>query len=295
MRRGYGELNGYSISVIMQEMVRQAINIIQKHRFVFESSEKSVEYKPNVIDFVTNADQEAQRMYVRHIRECFPGFGIVAEEDGLAMPCAITGENLWFTVDPLDGTKAYVRRQSHGVGTMISLVRDGEIVAAYVGDALTREIYGYCPDSEDVLRISDLGHSSKLAIDPNAAFKEQYVSLREDPRQYGQGARGYADLGKGLDVGGGSIGIWLARLWKGEVGMAILLPGRETPWDRLPIYGISEKLGFRHLLIDPRTGRLSRWQTAATPDTETREEELLIVHESRLADALRLYETEPMR
>ena len=50
---------------------------------------------------------------------------------------------------------------------------------------------------------------------------------------------------KSYEVEGGSIGIWLARLWKREVGAALLLPGVETPWDTAPIFGISKTLGYR--------------------------------------------------
>ena len=53
------------------------------------------------------------------------------------------GEGSYITVDPLDGTKAFIRRQSHGVGTMVAMVEEGQVVSAYVGDVNTQEIYGF--------------------------------------------------------------------------------------------------------------------------------------------------------
>jgi fructose-1,6-bisphosphatase/inositol monophosphatase family enzyme len=58
-----------------------------------------------------------------------------------------SGGNLLLTVDSLDGTKAYVRKQFHGIGTMVSLVCDCNVIAAYVGDLMTQEIYGFRPAS----------------------------------------------------------------------------------------------------------------------------------------------------
>jgi len=35
-----------------------------------------------------------------------------------------------------------------------------------------------------------------------------------------------------------------ARLWKGEIGGYVIKAGIQQPWDLLPVWGISEKLGF---------------------------------------------------
>ena len=55
-------------------------------------------------------------------------------------------------------TMAFVRRQSHGVGTM---VEQGRVVSAYVGDINTQEIYGYRPGSRAVHRITEYETSKR--------------------------------------------------------------------------------------------------------------------------------------
>ncbi len=153
------------------------------------------------------------------------------------------------TVDPLDGTKAFIRRQSHGIGTMISLVRDGVVIAACVGDVMTKEIYYFRPDSEKVHRFSwDDDFHEVLSIGPGR-LSEQYVLLGEDPRKLSDPIGRITDptrtrVFKNIEIMGGSIGVKMARLWKGEVGAIILEAGRCTPWDWCPVAGISSKLGF---------------------------------------------------
>jgi len=176
----YGMLTSHSISIVMKEMVRRAIEEIRKRRFVVEVTQKEG-YSGKLDDIFTDADQAAQAIYVKLIKENFPGWGIIAEEDHLRVECTDHAlGDLYFTVDPLDGTKAYARRQSHGIGTMISLVLNGSIIASYIGDINTREIYGYRPESDSVHRIAS-EHGHKLVINEQLPLGEQYLLLRDRP------------------------------------------------------------------------------------------------------------------
>ncbi|MDP3985560.1 MAG: inositol monophosphatase family protein [bacterium] len=285
--RSYGVLTGPAIGFILKEAVRRAITVIRAQRLIFDAQVKLNEYKPEKDDFVTSADRAAQEVYVRVFREAFPDFGIIAEEDHLHVEP--TGpEKFYLTVDPLDGTKAYVRRQSHGIGTMVSLVHEGEVITAYIGDVLTGEVYGYRPESDKVHRITDVG-AVHLEIDRGRTLSDQFVLLRDETYRFSPRIQAMVaphetsvnrgGLFKGYEVTGGSIGISMARLWKGEVGAAVLRPGANTPWDLDPVLGISRKLGFMFLQIDsnrPITGSLR-------PVTHVIESlaETVIIHESR--------------
>lgn len=112
------------------------------------------------------------------LRECFPGFGIIGEEDSLLIP-SDDGVNAYFTIDPLDGTKAHIRRQSYGVGSMVALVLSGSVVAAYIGDVNSREIFGYRPQSSLVWRITDMDVVERLDGDHSLhrSTRDQYVLL----------------------------------------------------------------------------------------------------------------------
>lgn len=285
-------INGHAIGIIMKELVRRALEAIRNQQQVFEVTAKRG-HSGKMDDMLTSADKAAQEVYIRSLRECFPNWGIVAEEDNLMVECA-DGSGYYFTVDPLDGTKAFVRRQSHGVGTMISLIRVSphylqRYVAAYVGDVNTREIYGFRPNSESVHRITEFNLSEKLKV-PKVPLKRQYVLLRDPVNRYSLAAQSL--VGKSFKnhmIDGSSIGTWMARLWKGEVGAVILPPSTETPWDANPVNAISQKLGFvflePYLLVTGRILKTTKWRPVEVfPQTSkyVRRSDMLVVHKNNL-------------
>lgn len=284
----YGEVTGPLIGIAMKEMVRRAIEVIRAQRFLFEAQKKEG-YKKDVEDFVTTADKAAQEVYVKLIRKCFPTYGVVAEEDNLALSSTGADHDIYFTVDPLDGTKAFMRRQSQGIGTMISLIADGQVIGAYVGDIMTQEIFGYRPESGRVWRISEYGRAEELVVGDQRKLDERHVLLRDPSFAYSEqverlvGAKGERKAFRSHEIMAGSIGIMFARLWKNEVGGIVLHPGHETPWDISPVVGISRKLGFVFLKVAD-DGRFKAFEPALSKHVEEWEHETLIVHETRLGD-----------
>lgn len=289
MKRNLGGLNPYSVGTLMKEAVRRAIVAIRAQRFTFETrSKESLDGLRD--DFVTSADHAAQRVFVTLLRNWFPEYGIVAEEQGLRVPCTHPTHDLWFTVDPLDGTRAFMRRQSHGIGTMVALVCDGEVIAACVGDVMTSEVYAARPDDPAVHRISEFGIAERLIIDPARTLAEQWVLVSE----HGQPRSPLliAMVGSpnplfgGIETTTGSIGIGIARLWKSEVGAAVFGPfSRGTPWDIYPIVGLSQRLGFRFFSL-ALSGVLEPWQPIISREGTPVPHEVVVVHESRVAELL---------
>lgn len=140
-------LSGHIVGIVLKELLRRAMITIEAKRHSFIASAKQgVDGRPDV---VTDADTAVQAIFAKVLTECFPGFGIVGEEK-LYQPCTLPGVQAFFTVDPLDGTKAFTRRQSHGVGSMVGLVVNGEIVSAWIADVFTGSIYGYRPGGHAV-------------------------------------------------------------------------------------------------------------------------------------------------
>jgi fructose-1,6-bisphosphatase/inositol monophosphatase family enzyme len=288
-----GNLNGHAAGIIMKEMVRRAIFAIRRHFDSFEVIEKVG--MDNRKDLLTSADRAAQEIYAKSIRQCFPGYGIIAEEDKLSVPCEIPGENLFFTVDPLDGTKAFIRRQSHAIGTMISLVRNGEVIGAYIGDVMTHEIYGFRPGSQRVHRITDYNAAVQLQPSPRP-LRESYVSLRSEPDYFSpcvqQVARGtrFGGMFQSMEVSGGSIGVDVARLWKGEVGAIVLEPFFNTPWDYCPVFGISQQLGFVEVAVVD--DKLELIKTQFNREGTRRVYEAFLIHEKQLDELRSAFDSE---
>jgi fructose-1,6-bisphosphatase/inositol monophosphatase family enzyme len=273
-------LNGHAVGIVLKELVRRAIKTIRAEREVFEVKQKAG-YGGDMIDVFTTADSKAQSIYVRSLNECFPGFGIIAEEGSLSE--AHFDTESYFTIDPLDGTKAFIRRQSHGVGTMVAMVEDQQVVSAYVGDVNTQEIYGYRPGSLDVHRITEFETAERL-LHTKRPLREQNILLRDPPDSYSEVSRQLLPFFKSYEIESGSIGMSLARLWKREVGAVLLYPGSETPWDLNPIRGISEKLGYLFLRPSDTPFGWEVWARPVAKVTVSREHDVLVIHRDDLGD-----------
>ena len=275
-----GPINGHIVGRVLKEAVRRATVAIRNERLVFEAHAKEG-YGGSMDDVFTTADRKAQEIYLRTIQECFPQCGVIAEEDALTIaPSA--GCDAIFSVDPLDGTKAFVRRQSHGVGTMVALVMGREVACAYVGDINTEEVYGYRPGSDSAHRITRLDTFETLAYAGGDDLSEAYALLRDPPEIYSALTRRSLSAFRTYESSGGSIGVWAARLWKREVAALMLPPGWETPWDSNPLIGICKQLGYVFLAPDPdrRGDSWTKYDPAPVLAAHRREHDTLIIHKS---------------
>jgi fructose-1,6-bisphosphatase/inositol monophosphatase family enzyme len=271
-----GFVNGHIVGRILKEAVRRAVVVIRNERAIFESTAK-IGYSGDMDDVFTSADKKAQEVYLRTFQECFPWCGVIGEEDSLSLPPQ-KGYDAYFTVDPLDGTKAYVRRQSHGVGTMVALVAGGEIVSAYVGDVNADEIYGYRPGSNRVWRITRLDSFEELGRGEPVSVGNFFALLRDPEHRYSSETQALLGKFKNYEAMGSSIGTWLARLWKREVSAAILPPSFETPWDSTPVVGISKKLGYVFMRPDVSAGGWEVYEPPLVKKPEKRSHDTLVIH-----------------
>jgi len=87
-------------------------------------------------DVVTKADEATEQRIVDAIRKKYPTHGVIGEEYGAS---ASDAEYVW-VIDPIDGTINFAA----GVpvfGTMIALVRYGEVVMGAIYLPLTKEVF----------------------------------------------------------------------------------------------------------------------------------------------------------
>jgi fructose-1,6-bisphosphatase/inositol monophosphatase family enzyme len=277
-----GPLNGHSVGRILKEAVRRAATVIRAERQSFEQHVKEG-YGGSMDDVFTSADKAAQEVYLRTFRECFPGCGVLGEEDSLVIP-ATAPITAYFTVDPIDGTRAFIRRQSHGISTMVALVDGGEVISAYVGDVSSNEVYGYRPGSSRVHRITNLDTFETLNPREGCPGKLSDVHglLRDPPEAYSPETQALVRSFKSYEVMGSSIGTWAARQWKGEVGAVLYAPGFDTPWDTTPIIGICRKLGLSWLR--PEGGAWVDYQPKLPLKPTRRDHDALVIHSGCVAD-----------
>lgn len=244
-----GTMNGPVAGIVMRDLVRRVTEMAQRELFRFTAHDKTVDYKEGR-DVVTTIDLAAQDIYERLLRECFPDYGIVGEERGLRIPCA-PDLDIWFSVDPVDGTKALERLQSHGISTMIALIHNGVVIAAAIGDIMTGEVFYHRPGSTTVHRLAR-DHQVVDLLPNNKPLGDQYLLARENPLHLTPGLTALCvsnkqdkrGLFRDLEVSGGSIGCMYARLWKQEVGAILLQMSKSTPWDLMPLIGATALLNY---------------------------------------------------
>src|SRR5262245_36922112 len=115
----YGVLRPEIVGSAMKDIVHRAMDEIRNKRIGYVGYDKENELKAGG-DRVTEVDYASQAIFLAKLTEYFPEYGIVAEEHSFSRPSQLP-DGLFFTVDPLDGTKAFERKQSAGFGPMLSL------------------------------------------------------------------------------------------------------------------------------------------------------------------------------
>ncbi len=283
-----------AINRTLNTIVRQVIHHIRRNRFSFKVWQKVGHDGEK--DIVTSVDKSAQKMYICYLQAHFPTYGILAEED-IHPQASIDAQHPYFSIDPIDGTNAFVRQESHGIGTMLALSQGDEIVAAYVGDVLTEDVYGFYTDFSSVRWYHDYGTPcKKLVIDSQRLLASQRLLCDESPEEGSVIARLMAKkIEKGglfqkHEIGSGGIGLAMARLWKGNVGGVLISPGYDTPWDMNPVVGILKRMGFRFIRL-MRDDSISEEPTVSRTEVKYRAYELLVIHTSRYEEFLRWYES----
>ena len=108
---------------------------------------------------VTEADRESEKIILAGLREAFPSIPCVAEEESAAgtAPCSV-GE-AFFLIDPLDGTKEFINRNTDFT-VNIALVRDGTPEVGVVYAPCTGRFFSGRPGRAELV---DLDEAGKIA------------------------------------------------------------------------------------------------------------------------------------
>lgn len=105
---------------------------------------------------VTKADREAERIILSGLRESFPEIPVIAEEEAAAGREPDETGDVFFLVDPLDGTREFVRG-GDDYTVNIGLVRQGEPVLGVVYAPARNKLYAGRPGLAEKVK-TDAGH-----------------------------------------------------------------------------------------------------------------------------------------
>ncbi|MDR3510081.1 MAG: 3'(2'),5'-bisphosphate nucleotidase CysQ [Caulobacteraceae bacterium] len=117
---------------------------------------------------VTEADRAGEALILARLQAAFPGVPVVAEEAVSASGAPASIAERFFLVDPLDGTKAFVRGEAHYT-VNIGLVQRGVPVAGAVCAPATGEVWFTAPAGALKRQIGERGGSPVRVRRPHPA------------------------------------------------------------------------------------------------------------------------------
>lgn len=187
-----------------------------------------VEQKEDAGGPVTEADRRGNAILVRRLAEAFPDDAILAEEsedDG----ARLTSDRFW-CVDPLDGTKEFIKRNGE-FSVMIGLVDRASgrpifgVVAEPVARTLTIAARGcgaFLVEGDGApqrLRVSNTAEGTELRVIVSRSHTDPQTQSVVD------------DLGAPGFVRCGSVGLKVDRIVEGRADVYMNFSGRTWMWD----------------------------------------------------------------
>ncbi len=192
---------------------------------------------------VTIADRHAEAIILEHLARAFPDIPVLAEEEAAAGRIPELG-NLFFCVDPLDGTRGFVQR--NGEFTVnIGLIENGAPIAGVIYAPDPKLLY-YGAVGEGAFRVRDGGDAEPIRPRPRPA-----------PGLTAVGSRSHADHGTGEKSAHLGIADFVAsssslKFCLVAEGAADLYPrhGTTAEWDTAAGQAILEAAGGRVMALD---------------------------------------------
>jgi 3'(2'), 5'-bisphosphate nucleotidase len=204
---------------------------------------------------VTDADEEAEKLILAELAAAFPGVPVVAEEEAAAGRVVDAGQH-FFLVDPVDGTKEFIRRSGEFT-VNIGEVVDGVPVAGVVfAPAIGRLFVGAA--GEGAFELSGGALRAIAAREPEAdglvaVSSKSHPDAQTDALLKTLTIKGQVNAGSSLKfclVAAGEADIYpragKTMEWDTAAGHAVLAAagGDVTDWDGKPFrYG---KPGFHN-------------------------------------------------
>ena len=201
---------------------------------------------------VTDADEEAEKLILAELNAAYPGVPVVAEEEAAAGRIVQAGSH-FFLVDPVDGTKEFVKRGGEftvNIGEIKNGVPvSGVVLAPAIGRLFVGAVgQGAFELTEDTLRA--IAARTPASDGLVAVSSRSHPDAKTDELLKALPIKGSTNAGSSLKfclVAAGEADIYpragQTMEWDTAAGHAVLLAagGRMTTWDGAPfVYGKPE-------------------------------------------------------
>jgi fructose-1,6-bisphosphatase/inositol monophosphatase family enzyme len=217
---------------VVADLLREGADRFILPRFQNLSS-REIATKSSRTDYVTIADQETEAWLIPRLLEAQPGF--VIGEEAAAMSPRIRNQipdGYGWTIDPLDGTKNFIRGKP-AFCSMIALLWNGQPIECWIWQPLVKILF-YASDYCGAFRIDEISET-RLRIEGrpfevdlmcgsgNSLGLEDAKKDLLQERLLGLADRRFP----------GSAGIQACLIANGEEDY--LIHGNSTPWDHAPV------------------------------------------------------------
>jgi 3'(2'),5'-bisphosphate nucleotidase len=192
---------------------------------------------------VTIADRNAEAIILERLAAAFPDIPVLAEEEAAAGRIPELGR-LFFCVDPLDGTRGFVRRTGEFT-VNIGLIEEGEAVAGVIYAPDSKRLY-YGARGEGAFRALGGGEPEPIRPRPRPASGLTAVGSRS------HAAHGTAEKGAHLGIAEFVASSSSLKFCLVADGTADLYPrhGTTAEWDTAAGQAILEAAGGRVMALD---------------------------------------------
>lgn len=223
-----------SLEYILEYAARRAGEVLRAGAFRTDKIEWKHEDDP-----VTDYDKAAEECIRRNINASFDMHHVKIDFTGEEGEETHNAGTYRFIMDPLDGTKKYIR-QDFGCATSIGVEKDGELVAGAVYDFMRDIMYL----STDKMRV--IYRKEEVAASPARWGKMRIVTedLHKDERtaEIESKLRAQADIDTWSKTE--SIALAMAKLAAGVSDGLIVKPKRFSSWDVAAGYHMLRTKGF---------------------------------------------------
>jgi histidinol-phosphatase len=211
-----------------------------------QAAELALRYQPGIVaetkpdnSPVTEADRECERLIARILSEAFPEDGLLGEEGTLAE--SRSGRR-WI-IDPIDGTRDYVRRNPLWAN-LIALEQGNDVVVGVVNLPMQGNLYSASRGGGAFHNGSPVRVSSKSSVEEAVLCMNAFNKLDGTPlksRMLDWMARFWAVRGLGGATDAMMVASGQAEIW---------IEPSAKPWDFAPLKVIVEEAGGRFLNFD---------------------------------------------
>ncbi|MBV8758293.1 MAG: 3'(2'),5'-bisphosphate nucleotidase CysQ [Deltaproteobacteria bacterium] len=216
-----------------QQLAREAGALVHK----MQRGELDVEMKPGD-EPVTIADKRASELIVAGLAKAFPADPIISEELPPA-PAALAASRKWL-VDPIDGTKDFIRRED-GYSVMIGLVVDGRPAVGVVYQPVIDRMFFATPAGAFV---THNGETTPLAVsDVASAANIRLVASKSHRSPVMDQVKSSLGIDNELNVG--SVGVKLCLIAMGVRDLYVNPAAKTKAWDTCAPEAILTRSGGR--------------------------------------------------